>query len=177
VTRARILFARAAAPALAVLLLAGCAGAGGQGPSTPPSAAEYRAAVMAFLTCMKGYGYQVSGPVLSPLDQVMLLRDVVTPSDGRPAEYNDRLAGCEQDAGLPTIEPAYLQARPPSLHPRLRDDALACLGHQGVTPHGGEQAYGDYARQATTTQDFGQCLTKAMRTEFPGLPPRITVFY
>lgn len=169
--------------ALTVLTVAGCATgeASGRGPTaaTPAtvSAATYRAAVTAFLGCAHAHGYRVIGPVVSPLDQRMLLRDVIPPDDGKPAEYNARLAACEQKVNLPNLEPAFLEAHPPALHPRLRDDAVACLRRQGVSPRGDELNYGDYVRQSPVSADFGQCLTAAARETFPGMPSRITVFY
>ncbi|BEL06199.1 hypothetical protein Q0Z83_043900 [Actinoplanes sichuanensis] len=170
-------FVCAAALALIVALFARCAGAEGHAAPVTATEAMYRDAVTTFLECMKDFGYQVSGPAVSPLDQRMLLRDVVVPSDGRPDEYNRRLAGCDRKAKLGTVEPAYLGSHQPSLHPRLRDDAVACLHRQGVTAHGAEVTYGDYVSQATVTQDFGQCLVGAMQAAFPELPPRVTVFY
>lgn len=166
----------AAVSVFVVLFGAGCSHDGRRAPSVASEAA-YRTAVTSFLTCMRDYGYRVSGPVVSPLDRRTLLRDVVTPSDGRPAEYNARLTGCEERAELPVVEPAYLATHPPSLHPALLGDAAECLQRQGVRSRGGEVAYGDFVRQAPVPSDFGQCLTSAMRREFPGLPDRITVFY
>ena len=46
-----------------------------------------------------------------------------------------------------------------------------------VRGHGGEVAYGDFVGQAPVAQTFSQCLVGAMREKFPGLPPRVTVFY
>lgn len=169
--------------ALATLSAAGCAGggAGGRGPAVHPSAtvsaADYRNAVSLFLNCMKSGGYRVAGPVLSPLDQRMLLRDVVPPRDGQPAKFNSRLAACDREANLGYVEPAYLATHPPSLHPSLRDDAVACLRRQGVAARGGETNYGDYVHQAKVSEDFNQCLTAIAKATFPDLPAVITIFY
>ncbi|GHG29847.1 MULTISPECIES: hypothetical protein [Amycolatopsis] len=167
------------ATVLAALALAGCAdaGAGGRGSAAPVSAAEYRAAVTSFLDCMRRHGYLVSGPVVSPLDQRLLLRDVVPPHDGRPAEFNARLAACDHDADLGDIEPAYLSTHPGKLDPRLRDDAVECLRRQGIKARGDETDYGDYHGQARAGTEFNDCLTAAAKATFPDLPGAITIFY
>lgn len=167
------------AAVLAALAVASCAGtgAGGRGSAAPVSAADYRAAVTSFLDCMRRQGYPVLGPVVSPLDQRLLLRDVVPPHDGRPAEFNARLAACDHDADLGDVEPAYLSTHPGELDPRLRDDAVECLQRQGITARGGEIDYGDYHGQARAGTDFNDCLTAATKATFPDLPGAITIFY
>ncbi|WP_284748325.1 hypothetical protein [Amycolatopsis sp. RTGN1] len=130
-----------------------------------------------FLDCMRGHGYHTLGPVVSPLDQRLLMRDVLPPHDGWPDVFNARLAACDREANLGNVEPAYFAAHPGALDPRLRDDAVACLRRQGITARGGETDYGDYHEQARVGPDFNDCLTAATKAEFPDLPGAITIFY
>jgi hypothetical protein len=164
---------------MAALVVAGCAkaGAGGRGPAGSVSAADYHAAVTRFLDCMRAHGYQALGPAVSPLDQRLLMRDVVPPHDGRPDVFNARLEACDRDADLGYVEPVYLATHPGALDSRLREDAVECLRRQGITARGGETDYGDYHEQARVGLGFNDCLTAATKAEFPNLPGAITIFY
>jgi hypothetical protein len=175
---------RPAALTLLAILLAGCAvgGRGGAAPTastSPPRVddATYHAAVTLLLDCMRRFGYEVTGPVVSPLDGIQLLRSVAPPDSGSVDIYNARLEACERKSELARIEPAYLEQHTPVMAKRMRPAASRCLAAQGVTPTGRETTYTDFVSRARRPSDFNHCATEAARRLYPDLPEEIVVFY
>lgn len=165
------------------VMVAGCSG-GASGPEDHQAWAlgdgavsqqEYHTAVDSFITCMRTAGFTVTKPVLSPIDGLTLLYDIV-PS-GEPAVWNETLESCNQ-RHLSHIEPAYVESAPHVMQPLLRKAVAKCLARQGVSTKGSESNATEFvAATGNRSLLVMKCVTTTARTLFPELPHRLRVLY
>lgn len=90
--------------------------------------AEYHMVVDRFITCARDAGYEVSEPVLSPIDGLRLLYSIA-PS-GEPRIYNDAVQSCNL-SHISLTEPAFVESQSQVMNETLRQAVVTCLQDQG----------------------------------------------
>ncbi len=166
---------------LGALAVAGCAAGGPEAAQAwaledgVVTKAEYHKAVGGFLTCLREAGYEVTEPVISPMDGLTLLYDIV-PS-GEPAAWNEKLESCNH-RHLSHIEPAYVEAIEHVMDESLRQGVAQCLAKKGITAKGSERNATDFvAASGNRPLVVMECVTTTARAIFPGLPNELKVVY
>lgn len=174
---------------LIAVAVTGCSlatGAGGQGPaSVDPlqeqdwalgdgvvTVMEYHMAVDRFVTCVRDAGYEVSEPVLSPIDGLSLLYDIV-PS-GEPRIYNDAVQSCNL-SHISLTEPAFVESQSQVMNETLRQAVVECLRGQGITVTGEERNATEFAAVTRNNQVTLNCVFDSTHKLFPELPDVLTV--
>ncbi|MGH3930712.1 MAG: hypothetical protein ACRDTF_12120 [Pseudonocardiaceae bacterium] len=134
---------------------------------------EYRTAMERFVSCLADSGYQVTAPVLSPIDQLTLLYDIVP--EGDPDTWNRNVETCNL-RHFSHIELTYVEAREQVMDDSLRSSAASCLSGKGVVLTGGERNVEDFVIAAggdgATAMD---CVLVSARRLFPGLPSVVKI--
>lgn len=139
------------------------------------SETEYRAAIDGFVSCMREAGYTIGDPVLSPIDGLTLLYDLI-PS-GNPDAWNKKVEECNR-AHVSHIEPAYVEARAQTMAPPLRAATAKCLSAKGFTLRGTERNLADFAKATNNIGDaLMDCLATTVPQVFPGLPSYLKIRY
>jgi hypothetical protein len=168
---------------------AGCSlatGAGGQGPgdvNLPQkqdwaledgmvTVTEYHIAVDRFIACVRDAGYEVSEPVLSPVDGLSLLYDIA-PS-GEPRIYNNTMQSCNL-SHVSLIEPAFVESQSQVMNETLRQAVVTCLQGQSIPANGKERNATEFAAVAGNNQVTLSCVVDSTRKLFPELPDTLTV--
>ncbi|GAB1514391.1 hypothetical protein [Actinophytocola sp. KF-1] len=134
---------------------------------------EYRTAVDGFVSCMRDAGYQVTDPVLSPVDGLSLLYDLEFSGD--PAAWNAKVEECNL-GHVSHIEPSYVEEREQVMHPELRSATARCLNGKGVRLNGREHNVKDFYEAAGEQEDAArECVRVAMVEEFPDYPRYVRI--
>jgi hypothetical protein len=161
-------------------------GTGGQGPASidPPqkqdwalgdgvvTVTEYHLAVDRFITCVRDAGYEVSRPVLSPIDGLSLLYDIA-PS-GEPKIYNDAVQTCNL-SHLSLTEPAFVESQSQVMNETLRQAVVECLRSQGSPATGEERNATEFATTTRNNEIVLGCVVDSTHKLFPELPDVLTV--
>lgn len=134
---------------------------------------EYRTAMARFVSCLADSGYQVTEPVLSPIDQLTLLYDIVP--EGDPDTWNRNVEICNL-RHISHIEMVYVEAQEQVMDESLRSAAAGCLSEKGVVLTGDERAVEDFVLAAggdgATAMD---CVLVSARRLFPELPSAVRI--
>jgi hypothetical protein len=135
---------------------------------------EYTAAVKAFRGCITAAGYRVSEPMISPVDGLTLLYDLLPSGD--PKVWNKAIEACNL-RHISHIEPAYVEGHTQMMAVRLRAATANCLTRQGIALKGGEKNLADFISAAgmRRRQSVMDCVVKAARELFPNLPDELVI--
>lgn len=130
--------------------------------------AEYRTAIERFISCVRDAGYEVTDPVLSPIDRLTLLYDLT--ANGDRERWNKRIEYCN-DTEVSYIEPRYVEAREQVMEPSLRAASAECLNHRGFELTGNERNVRDFVKATNgSTATVMECVTPALQRLFPNVP-------
>lgn len=135
-------------------------------------AAEYGRAMNEFISCVRGAGYEVTDPVISPIDGLSLLYQI-TPS-GDPASYNEAVQRCNL-SHLSMVEPTYVESHPKVMEETLRSAVVRCLRGRGRTASGDERNATELAEAARDEPAVVECITESRVRLFPELPDEAVV--
>jgi len=133
---------------------------------------EYHMAVDRFITCVRDAGYEVSGPVLSPIDSLSLLYDIL-PS-GEPRIYNDAVQTCNL-SHISLTEPTFVESQSQVMNETLRRAVTECLRGQRVPVTDEERNATEFAAVAGNNQVVLSCVVDSTHELFPELPDVLTV--
>ena len=129
---------------------------------------EYRTAIDGFVSCMRDAGYEVTDPVVSPIDSLTLLYDL-TPS-GPPDAWNKKVEECDTSF-VSMIEPTYVEARDQVMEPSLQAATARCLSERDIRVGGNERNVKDFVDSADEPGNvIMQCVTTGMEQLFPDYP-------
>jgi hypothetical protein len=136
------------------------------------SSAEYAHAVETFINCVRAAEYQVSEPVISPIDKLTLVYDLSLTGD--PTRFNNTVQDCNI-AHLAFIEPAYIEANVQTMDMRLRQAVADCLTSRGITITGLERNFPDFKNKTKDENVTLDCIIYWTHELFPELPDAIPV--
>lgn len=137
--------------------------------------AEYHTAVERFISCMHDAGHGSTEPIVSPIDGLTLLYDIVP--DGDPVAWNETIEACNA-RHLSHIEPAYVESQEHVMDVSLRQGTVDCLMRQGVTLSGHERNVTDFVTAAGgRTPMVLSCVINTARALFPKLPSDVKILY
>ncbi|WP_143036065.1 hypothetical protein [Lentzea fradiae] len=129
---------------------------------------EYRTAIDGFVSCMRKFDYDVTDPVLSPIDGLTLLYDLHPTGD--PDTWNKNLDGCDSSF-VSQIEPVYVEARTQVMEPSLRDATAQCLAERGADLGGEERNVKNFVDTTGNSDNIVmRCVSDAMKRLFPDYP-------
>lgn len=133
---------------------------------------EYRKAVTEFVVCVRAAGYAIDDPVLSPVDGLSLIYDIIPAGD--PITFNTAVQDCNL-ATISHIEPRYVEPRHQHMDDRLRPAVDKCLRGHGVTTTGQEENIIDFGMRTENDDLLLGCVLPAVREVFPTAPKTITI--
>ena len=182
---------RAAAVALLATLVVGCSHSASSRPAARPpdhamsqrwalsdgvvTRAEYRTAMLRFVSCVRAAGYRVGPLHDSPIDGLTLLYDI-TPS-GPPTRYNTRTDACTA-RHLSLIEARYVESQHQVMDTSLRRAVSQCLRKRGLRPRESDRSFPDFLAVSHTGEEKNivlACVITTTHRLFPELPDNITM--
>jgi hypothetical protein len=136
---------------------------------------EYHTAVDRFISCMRDAGFDSTRPVLSPIDGVSLLYDIVPGGD--PAVWNKTIDSCNA-LHISHIEPAYVESQEHVMAAPLRQGVTDCVASKGIRRAGSERNVTDFVSAAGgQVPTVMECVVNVARELFPELPSDLKILY
>lgn len=129
---------------------------------------DYDESWQALASCVKGFGYGITDPIVSPVDS--LTYEFVFDSKGFEEQTADvNILDC-QERHFAYVSQAYLGTHSPRMEPALADGISTCLTKQGIDLAGDEETVAAFMDAAGDRDVFDACIADTAHQLYPSLP-------
>jgi len=131
---------------------------------------DYLSAIEEFTKCMNGRGYEVTNPVLSPVNSLNYLYES-SPGSTDPDVFNKDLTDCSSTY-MSEVEPMYLATHKAVMAEPLRVAMQACMHSKGYDVADDVRSFDDYFPESEAIEANGpriECLIDTMRALYPDI--------